>query len=92
MPKINLRQASKVDWATADQKGEYPGDTNIQLGCLMRIADATEKMAKKYTDMEANLEWYKKKYAEHRQELDRMAKRIAGYQGYINRLKKAKKK
>ena len=92
MARINLRQASKVDWVTADQKGEYPGDTNIQLGCLMRIADATEKMALKYTQLEKDLEWYSKKYSEQRQEIDRMAKRIAGYKGHINRLKKAKKK
>jgi septal ring factor EnvC (AmiA/AmiB activator) len=83
-----LKEASKVNWCVKVQNaGDYPGDNNLQLGCLMRIADATEMMAKRYTEMQDNLDWYKKKYAEHREEIKRMERQIAAYKGHIRRLK-----
>lgn len=91
MPNINLREATKVNWHLNQETGNYPGDTNIQLGCLMRIADATEKMALNYVQMERELEWYSKKYEQQRIELDLMARKIAGLKGQITRMKKLKK-
>lgn len=66
MSKISLKDASRVDWVSDPVKpgSNYPGDTNIQLGCLMRIANATEAMATEYTRMQRDLEYYKKWYAE----------------------------
>ena len=52
---IILKDASRVNWSTVNRTTDgtephsYPGDMNIQLGCLMRIADSVEKMEKPYT-------------------------------------------
>lgn len=87
MSKVDLREASKKNWHVETVNG-YPGDTNIQLGALMRIADATEKMASNYTTLQNDLAFYKRRFNEERAANERMARRISSLQGWITRLKK----
>jgi hypothetical protein len=82
----SLKEQSKLDWFST-------GDENLSLnqintGAILRIADATELMAKDRIQMEVNLAWYEKRYDELKADNKRMAKRIAAYQGHLNRLKK----
>lgn len=84
---INLREASKVNWETPSTDKEYPGDTNIQLGCLMRIADNTDKMAANYIQMENELKLYKRWYEEEKAKSKNLERRNAGLRGALTKIK-----
>lgn len=45
------REESKKEWTTVPIDGT-PTHEQIKIGCLQRIADATEKMAIRYTAMQ----------------------------------------
>lgn len=89
---IYIKEATKVDWGLTKNEGEsdYPGDTNIKLGCLMRIADATELMAKNYLALQNDMAMYKRWYESEKKDNATLLKRNAALRGYINRLKKKK--
>jgi len=70
---------------------EYSGTAtaeDIKLGCLQRIADASEKMASKYIQMENDLEYYKKYYRERGDVIAKRDKTISSLKGQITKLKK----
>jgi hypothetical protein len=69
---------------------QYSND-NINTGCLQRIADATEKMAYNYTQMQKDLEWYKNAYKQSGQSYAKLEKRNAALKGVITKLKKKAK-
>lgn len=91
--KINLREATKVQWVHIQNEldpSEYPGDENIKLGCLMRIADASEKMASNYTQLQNEIDRYKRWYNEERDANEKLKRTISSLRGVITRLKRAK--
>lgn len=55
----------------------------LNLGCLQRIADATEKMASSYTNMEAERNRYRQWYQDKRDECERLAKTVIGLRGQL---------
>jgi len=62
MAKISFKEASKINWQAVDaNENGYPGHERVQLGCLMRIADATEAMAKNYNSLLQEIEWKEQK-------------------------------
>ncbi len=84
------KEQSRFNWgANLEEKQELNLD-QINCGALLRIADAVEIISKNYSDLLADNEFYKKRTKEMYLEEKRLAKRIAGLQGYINRLKKKK--
>jgi hypothetical protein len=62
----------------------------ITIGCLQRIASATEKMSQRYTDMERDLDWYKKRHLEHGAIIQRLVRSNNALRGHINRMKRLK--
>lgn len=54
----NLKEASRKNWIS---RSENPTERELLLGATMRIADATEAMPKRYADMEANRDYWKKR-------------------------------
>lgn len=90
MDKIfkNYREQSKIEWGMELEKNITLTESQITLGCLLRIADALDKIKEPYIDMirklksgDAQIEWY-------RAELKKSKCREAGLKGYITRLKK----
>lgn len=83
----SYRKLSRIDWH--QPAGETTSTTEqIQLGALLRIADATELMAKRYQELINERDRYKEWYdteATHRHQLDR---RLAAAKGRITKLKK----
>jgi len=78
---------SRVDWASTNEK-EYPGDFKMVIGCLQRIADATEKMASNYTQLQNDLDRYKGYVKANREEVHSLERRLSAYKGVITKLKK----
>ena len=89
MPKINYKEASKINWTgNGEDKDElFPGIAFIQMASLQRIADATEKMAKKYTDLEYNYELLKRDLDYARKVNNKLNNSNRSLKGWINRLK-----
>ena len=92
MPQHQLKDASKKNWtAPVDKEGGYPGDENVKIGCLQRIADATEAMAKNYTDMQNSLDWLKQDRKRLQARNETLIRSNNALRGHINRMKKSKK-
>lgn len=82
----SYKDESKKNWGK-----DNPGPLTIEqinCGAILRIADATEKMASNYTRMENDLKWYKEKFDQKNREIERLNRVIAGLRGYIKRTKK----
>jgi hypothetical protein len=65
---------------------------NVEVGCLQRIADATEAMAKPFVNLVSERERYERYYKSEREDNKRLARRIAALQGVITKMKKSKSK
>jgi len=61
---------------------------NINCGSLQRIADAIEIMAINYKELQSDLDWYKRRCSELREELTSVTKSRNTYKGLYNKLKK----
>jgi septal ring factor EnvC (AmiA/AmiB activator) len=62
----------------------------LQLGCMLRIADATESMAQNYTEMERDLKHFKERCASKNVEIQSLNNTIRSMKGVITKLKKKK--
>jgi hypothetical protein len=85
MPFVNHRNNSRTNWGRDVDSDTNPSFSDIQLGCLLRIADATELMAKRHTELIAERDRYERYY---RQEQDRVIKteaRLRGTRGALTR-------
>lgn len=80
-----MRQASNKDWNSADTA------ESLQIGCLQRIADATEKMASNYTRLQADCDMYKRLVNEEREACASLRRSNNALRGVIKRMKKGLK-
>lgn len=60
----------------------------LKLGALLRIADATEAMAKNYTQMQTNLDYYKRLAQERADQIQQLQYMLRGARGANTRLRK----
>lgn len=86
--QVNIVEKTKTNWNTEGVNAAgYPGDENMKIGCLQRIASATEAMAQYHVQIIKDLEWYKNAYHERIETIRRMEKSNAALRGHIKRLK-----
>lgn len=81
----NYRDESRINWGTNKE-----GNLNleqIQVGCLLRIADASEAMAKEYNRLLVSEKYQTKKAFRLQAELATERRRTAALRGHIKRLK-----
>lgn len=78
----NPKELSRQNWNVEGSTIE-----NINAGSLQRIADATEAMAKNYVSMQNDLDYYKRMYRTHTDEIARLNRSRAALQAWITRLK-----
>ena len=84
----SFKEHSRENWHAAN--GPITNE-QLKVGCLQRIADATEVMAANYVRMQNNLDQYKRWYNREKESGQRMARRISALQGVITRMKKIAK-
>ena len=84
MATINFRESSRNDWTRPG--GATPEDA--KLGCLQRIADATELMAKDHAKLIRELDCAEKSRKSWMESYDRSTRRITALRGVITKLKK----
>lgn len=86
MSQLYFKEESKKEWYT-----NLPINNNdLQTGCLMRIADATEKMASNYVRMENDLKWHRDRAEEREAIITRLTRSNNALRGHLNRIKKLK--
>lgn len=83
---LNYRDESRKGWGT---EGDGLTRDQIQTGALLRIADATELMAKTHADLAQSRDYYKKRFEEELAITRSMRKANAALRGHIGRLKKS---
>lgn len=83
----SYRNESKEDFGGNHEVGFRPCDTQIAIGCLARIADATEKMAGNYTALQNDRDYYKRRCEERGKEMARLGNVIGGLRGALTRAK-----
>ena len=60
----------------------------LNLGAILRIADAVEKMAEPFARLMEERDWFKRKYEERGGKIDHLERRIRSLKGVITKLKK----
>lgn len=82
-----LRDLSRKTWTPRNTDLE-----SINAGSLQRIADATEKMAQRHTDLIRVRDWYERAYKEAIAREDALKRRLAAAKGQITKLRNAAEK
>jgi hypothetical protein len=80
-----LREETKKEW---NYSGEKPDRDELQLGALLRIADAAERVSRKYSDIETDRDWYKKRNRELKDTNKHLVRVISSLRGVITRMKR----
>lgn len=76
MPR-GYREASRANFHTnATKAGRWPGDDVMKLGCMQRIADACELMAKNHDALQTDRDMYKKWCEEWEETCSRLSNRV----------------
>lgn len=77
-------EESRKSWFTSDPIT----NNDLQTGCLMRIATATEAMAKSHIQLQNEYNYMRDSRDRYRAELEKAKSQIRGLKGAITRLKK----
>jgi len=79
----SIRQNSRVDYTT-----EAPANNDmIKLGALLRIADATELMAKRYSELIAQRDQYQRSMDYWREQYDAIERRNRSLRGQVTKMR-----
>ena len=60
----------------------------LKVGAILRIAEATEAMAKNHVKLQAEYDWMRRSRNRYRDDLETERRRCAALKGHITRLKK----
>lgn len=89
MASVDIKQATRTNWTVeTSHPAKYPGDENIKIGCMQRIADATELMAKDRQKLIDDYDYLKRNRDYYRERCAKLEKSNAGLKGVITKLKK----
>ena len=86
MVKKDFEEASKIQWVRKDSLN--PSVDQLKLGCLQRIANATELTAKRYQDLIDERDKYKRWYESSLRTEGHQLRRIKALRGVITKMKK----
>ena len=84
MATINFRESSRNDWTRPG--GATPEDA--KLGCLQRIADATELMANDHARLIRDLDYAERSRKSWMEDCGRLSRKNKTLRGVITKLKK----
>ena len=78
----SIKDLSRDNWTTTETSFEA-----IKLSALLRIAEATEKMAANYTQLQNDKEWYERQYRQQLEEIQHLRNSRAAYKAHLTRLR-----
>jgi len=79
----NYKSESRIDWGAYVEDGETINRDQIQLGAILRIADASELMAKNHAELVRERDYYQRMYKEQYAYARHLERRVAGLRGQI---------
>lgn len=90
--KREYLELSRREWHKEVDRGEpdWPGIEYINMACLQRIADATEKMSENHDRLIRDRDYYRGESKRKGEEIERLRRKITGLRGAITRMKKTK--
>lgn len=88
MPFVDHRKNSRANWGKEVDREANPDFEDIKLGCMLRIADATEAMAKNHVALQAERDRLAKRCDSLQAEVDRLRRKRAALRGVVSRLKR----
>lgn len=80
----SYRKESRTDWGTTDDKVTLE---QINTGAILRIADATEAMAKNHVQLQTERDRLQRWYEQERERAAKLERSNAALRGQITRLK-----
>ncbi len=88
----SYKAESKSDWGVFTQDPNLVLDNSqITVGCLLRIADAVEKVAIRHTDLMDARDRYERESKTYRERVTVRDRTISALKGVITKMKKAGK-
>jgi hypothetical protein len=88
MSKTSIRDISRAEFCVESIEGKKFSLDQIKVSALLRIADATELMAKNHSDMQSDLDYLKKKYHNALLENSQLKKITANQQSQLTKKNK----
>ena len=85
-----FKAESRKDYGCDVELNSGLTNDSLKTGCLMRIADATETMARRYQDLIDERDRYKRWYGEEKTARQQLLRRFFALKGVITKLRKAK--
>ena len=85
MALVNHRDNSRRSWGRDVSGDTNPDYSDIRLGCLLRIADATELMAKHHTELIAERDRFERYYRQEQSRVAKLEARLRGTRGALTR-------
>lgn len=82
----NFRDASRTTWEKIN--GDVTTIPDLTFGCMLRIADAAEVMAKDHQRLLDDNEYLKRRNEEYLTRIQNRDRQIRGLRGVITKLKK----
>ena len=83
------KEHSRINWeTTGEPEGHSCSDERLKIGCLQRIADATEAMAKSYTALRSHADWLEEDRKRLQATIERLSHSNAALRGHLKRIKK----
>lgn len=93
MTHRSYREESRKNYGRTNlADGVGMDDSGLRLGAILRIADATEKMAQRHTELIAERDRFYHYWLEAQESSARQSKRISALKGQITKLKKKDQK
>lgn len=83
MAENSLKDLSKRNWTT-----DRSTTAEIQTSALIRIADASEKMASNYTTLQNDRDYYKRRTEDLTEQRDRLQRKLNATRGVVTRQRK----
>jgi hypothetical protein len=82
MKQPTMTEQSRKEWVSKDTAED------IKLGCLQRIADASEKMASNYIQLQKDYIHLKECLERYKDFMNKQSRTIIALRGHITKLKK----
>lgn len=88
MPFKSFKDESRANWGETLEPGQFLSDERLQLGAILRIADATEAMAKNWRQLVAERDEAVASRDRALAREDKLDRRVAALRGVITRMKR----
>jgi alanine dehydrogenase len=83
----SYRKESRTDWGVTVTENTKPDRDQLHLGCMMRIADATEVMAQNFIQLQNQLKWANERNQRLVAQNEKLQRQVNAYKGVVKKLK-----